>query len=59
MQELPKQGANITRVQDGWLVRVKLASGVVQEVRCASESQARYFATMLALAPHRPTRLRN
>ncbi len=48
----------LTQEKDGWLIRVKMA-GRVQEVRCATESQARYFAVMLTLNPLRPTRWRN
>ena len=49
----------VTREKDGWLVRVRLPSGPVQEFRCATEAQARYFAAVLALQPRRPPRLRN
>jgi hypothetical protein len=48
----------LTREKDGWLIRVKMA-GRMQEVRCTTESQARYFAVMLALNPLKPTRFRN
>ncbi len=48
----------LTREKDGWLIRVKMG-GRVQEVRCTTESQARYFAVMLALNPLKPTRFRN
>jgi hypothetical protein len=48
----------LTREKDGWLIRVKLG-GRVQEVRCATEAQARYFATLLALNPLKPSRLRH
>ncbi|MDC0711031.1 hypothetical protein POL68_21345 [Stigmatella sp. ncwal1] len=48
----------LTREKDGWLIRVRLA-GRVQEVRCATENQARYFAAMLAMNPLKPTRFRN
>lgn len=47
-----------TRDRDGWIVRVKLG-GRIQEVRCNTESQARYFAAVLAFNPPRPSRLRN
>ncbi|AGC41997.1 MULTISPECIES: hypothetical protein [Myxococcus] len=47
-----------TRDNDGWLVRVKLG-GRIQEVRCSTESQARYIAVMLALNPQQPSKLRN
>ncbi|XXF77534.1 hypothetical protein P2318_31445 [Myxococcaceae bacterium GXIMD 01537] len=48
----------LTREADGWLIRVKLG-GRVQEVRCATEAQARYFAALLSLNPLKPTRLRH
>ena len=48
----------LTQEKDGWLIRLKVG-GRVQEVRCTSESQARYFAAMLALNPLKPTRFRN
>jgi hypothetical protein len=50
---------SVTREKDGWLVRVRLQNGPVQEFRCATEAQARYFAAVLALQPRRPPRLRN
>ena len=49
----------VTREKDGWLVRVRLPNGPVQEFRCTTEAQARYFATVLAMQPKRPSRLRN
>lgn len=48
----------LSREKDGWLIRVKLG-GRVQEMRCATEAQARYFAAMLALNPLQATRLRH
>jgi hypothetical protein len=48
----------MTREKDGWLIRVKMG-GKMQEVRCTTESQARYFTAMLALNPLKPTRFRN
>lgn len=53
------EATHITREKEGWLVRVKLAGGNMQEFRCATEGQARYFAAVLALNPPKPTRLRN
>ncbi|WP_338871309.1 hypothetical protein [Myxococcus stipitatus] len=47
-----------TRDNDGWLVRVKVG-GRIQEVRCSTESQARYIAGVLALNPPQPSKLRN
>ncbi|GHG87575.1 hypothetical protein GCM10012319_45490 [Comamonas sp. KCTC 72670] len=47
-----------TRDNEGWLVRVKVG-GRIQEVRCTTESQARYFATVLAMNPPKPSKLRN
>ncbi len=47
-----------TRDNEGWLVRVKVG-GRIQEVRCATESQARYFATVLAMNPPKHSKLRN
>jgi hypothetical protein len=49
-----------TRDSEGWVVRVRMG-GRIQEVRCTSESQARYFAAVLAMNPPRPAnpRLRN
>ncbi|WP_227026967.1 hypothetical protein [Corallococcus soli] len=49
----------ISRDNEGWIVRVKVA-GRIQEVRCASENQARYFAAVLSFNnAGRPNRLRN
>ncbi|MBJ6760186.1 hypothetical protein KRR26_27615 [Corallococcus sp. M34] len=48
----------LTRDKEGWIVRVKLG-GRVQEVRCTTESQARYVAAMFALHAARPPTLRN
>ncbi|WP_244224551.1 hypothetical protein [Corallococcus sicarius] len=48
----------VSRDNDGWVVRVKVG-GRIQEVRCASENQARYFAAVLAFNAGRPSRLRN
>jgi hypothetical protein len=53
------ENGSVTREKDGWLVRVKLPHGPVQEFRCTTEAQARYFAAVLALQPRRPPRLRN
>jgi len=47
-----------TRDNDGWLVRVKVG-GRIQEVRCATESQARYMAAVLAFNPPPVSRLRH
>ena len=49
----------MTREKDGWLVRVRVAGGLLQEVRCATEGQARYFAVMLAMTPRQTSKLRN
>lgn len=51
--------SSMTREKEGWLVRVRLAGGQMQEVRCATEDQARYFAAMLALSPKQSPKLRN
>jgi hypothetical protein len=58
MDAMTTDAPTLTREKDGWLIRVKMA-GRVQEVRCTTEGQARYFAAMLALNPLKPTRLRN
>jgi hypothetical protein len=58
MDTMTMDSPTLTREKDGWLIRVKLA-GRVQEVRCATENQARYFAAMLAINPLKPTRFRN
>ena len=47
-----------TRDNDGWLVRVKVG-GRIQEVRCATESQARYMAAVLAFNPPPVSKLRH
>ncbi|MBF5043488.1 hypothetical protein FGE12_13910 [Aggregicoccus sp. 17bor-14] len=49
----------VKQEKEGWLVRVRLAGGAVQEFRCANEGQARYFAAVLALNPPKPSKLRN
>ena len=56
---MTEAAGTVRQEKDGWLVRVRLAGGTVQEFRCASESQARYFAAVLALNPPKPSRLRN
>ena len=48
----------VSRDNDGWVVRVKVG-GRIQEVRCATENQARYFAAVLAFNAAPPSRLRN
>ena len=58
MDSMATDAPTLTREKDGWLIRVKMA-GRMQEVRCTTESQARYFAVMLALNPLKPTRFRN
>jgi hypothetical protein len=58
MDAMKTDTPTLTQEKDGWLIRLKLG-GRVQEVRCTSESQARYFAAMLALNPLKPTRFRN
>jgi hypothetical protein len=58
MHTMTTDTPTLTREKDGWLIRVKLG-GRVQEVRCATEAQARYFATLLALNPLKPSRLRH
>ncbi|NPC68852.1 hypothetical protein D7Y27_03180 [Corallococcus sp. AB004] len=42
-----KSESPVSQDNDGWLVRVKVG-GRVQEVRCTSENQARYFAAVLS-----------
>jgi hypothetical protein len=56
---MTEAAGTVRQEKDGWLVRVRLAGGAVQEFRCANESQARYFAAVLALNPPKPSRLRN
>ncbi|RKG67951.1 hypothetical protein D7V80_14365 [Corallococcus sp. CA054B] len=49
----------VSQDNDGWIVRVKVG-GRIQEVRCTSENQARYFAAVLSFnnaVP--PSRMRN
>jgi hypothetical protein len=58
MNPMTTDTPTLTREKDGWLIRVKMG-GRIQEVRCANEVQARYFAVMLALNPLKPTRFRN
>jgi hypothetical protein len=58
MDPMTTDTPTLTREKDGWLIRVKLG-GRVQEVRCSTEAQARYFAALLALNPLKPTRLRH
>jgi hypothetical protein len=58
MDAMTTDTPTLTQEKDGWLIRVKMG-GRVQEVRCTTESQARYFAVMLALNPLKPTRFRN
>jgi hypothetical protein len=48
----------VSRDNEGWVVRVKVG-GRIQEVRCATENQARYFAAVLSFNAARPSRLRN
>ncbi|MCY1017331.1 hypothetical protein [Pyxidicoccus sp. MSG2] len=48
----------LTRDNEGWIVRVRMG-GRIQEVRCTTESQARYFAAVLAMNPPKPSKLRN
>ena len=47
-----------TRDNEGWIVRVRMG-GRIQEVRCTTESQARYFAAVLSMNPPKPSKLRN
>lgn len=49
---------SLTRDTEGWLVRVRMG-GRIQEVRCTTESQARYFAAVLAMNPPKPSKHRN
>jgi hypothetical protein len=58
MNAMTTETPTLTREKDCWLVRVKLG-GRIQEMRCPTEGQARYFAAMLALNPLKPTRFRN
>ncbi|MCY1046496.1 hypothetical protein D7Y13_28600 [Corallococcus praedator] len=56
---MPQSETPVSRDNEGWLVRVKVA-GRIQEVRCATENQARYFAAVLSFNnAGRPNRLRN
>ena len=53
-----KSESPVSQDNDGWIVRVKVA-GRIQEVRCTSENQARYFAAVLSFNAAPPSRMRN
>ena len=54
-----KSESPVSQDNDGWIVRVKVA-GRIQEVRCTSENQARYFAAVLSFNNAAPSsRMRN
>ncbi|RUO94451.1 hypothetical protein D7Y11_04230 [Corallococcus sp. AB018] len=53
-----KSESPVSQDNEGWLVRVKVG-GRVQEVRCTSENQARYFAAVLSFNAAPPSRMRN
>jgi hypothetical protein len=59
MTEAAAAAGAVKQEKEGWLVRVRLAGGAVQEFRCASEGQARYFAAVLSLNTSKVSRLRN